>query len=86
MFRFHPKRRWRFDFLLTDEDGKQCAVEVEGLTKTGGRHQIISGYQSDCEKYNEAALLGYTVFRFTRNQILDGTMIDTIERYFNESE
>ena len=85
--RFHPKRRWRFDFLVTHlESGKQCAVEIEGLTNDGGRHQRMQGYQKDCEKYNEAALLGYTVFRFTRDQVLNGEMLDVISRFFHESK
>ena len=85
--RFHPKRRWRFDFLVNNiRNEKQCAVEIEGLTNNGGRHQKMQGYQKDCEKYNEAALLGYTVFRFTRDQVLNGEMLDVISRFFHESK
>ena len=68
------------------ESGKQCAVEIEGLTSNGGRHQRMQGYQKDCEKYNEAALLGYTVFRFTRDQVLNGEMLNVISRFFHESK
>ena len=46
-FRFHPKRRWRFDFAWPDE---KFAVEIEGLTHSGGRHQRMDGFLRDAEK------------------------------------
>ena len=86
-FRFHPERRWRFDFLVTDsQKGKKCAVEIEGLTRSGGRHQRVEGYGKDCEKYNEAVLLGYTVFRFSGKQVYGGQMLDVISRFFDENK
>ena len=36
-----------------------------------GRHTRGAGYSKDCEKYNRAALLGYTVLRYTTNQVRD---------------
>lgn len=60
--RFHPKRRWRFDFAWPD---LKVAVEVEGGIWRGGRHQTPSGYRADCEKYNAATLLGWRVLRLT---------------------
>lgn len=66
-------RRWRFDFA---HEPTRVAFEIEGGVWTGGRHTRGSGYSKDCEKYNEAALAGWTVFRIT------GAMITTpnIER------
>lgn len=55
-FRFHPSRRWRFDWCWPTA---KVAVEIEGR----GRHQTVIGYRRDCEKYNEAARLGWTVLR-----------------------
>jgi len=75
--RFHPERRWKFDFALV---GCQVAVECEGGTRSGGRHVRGTGFEKDCEKYAEAAVLGWTVLRFTWNQIKSGYAIDTIER------
>ena len=60
-FRFHPSRKWRFDFAFAD---KKIAVEVEGNAwnvRGGGRHM----QDGDLEKYNQAALLGWRVFRFS---------------------
>lgn len=64
--RFHPTRRWRFDFAHPEA---KVAVEVEGGQWTGGRHTRGAGYQADCEKYNEAQMLGWVVFRLTGSQI-----------------
>ena len=50
-YRFHPIRRWRFDFAWPDQ---LIAVEVDGNawhTKGGGRH----GTDKDREKINAAA-------------------------------
>ena len=59
---FSPKRRWRFDFA---HKPSLVAVEIEGGVWSGGRHTRGSGYVKDCEKYNEAALTGWTVLRLT---------------------
>jgi hypothetical protein len=56
------ERRWRFDYAWPKG---LVAVEYEGLGNTPGRHQRITGYSNDCEKYNAAQLLGWTVLRFT---------------------
>lgn len=55
--KFHPTRRWRFDFAWPNE---KLAVEIEGR----GRHQTFIGFRNDCEKYNAALLLGWRVLRF----------------------
>jgi very-short-patch-repair endonuclease len=69
-FMFHPKRKWRFDFAFP---GDKIAIECEGGVFTGGRHVSGSGMSKDCEKYNEAALLGWKVLRFTAPMIRDKT-------------
>ena len=53
-YRFHPDRQWRFDFAWPLE---KVAVEIEGLLFDGkARHQTVSGFLGDAEKY-EAALV-----------------------------
>ena len=76
-YRFHPTRRWRFDFAAVD---LQIGIEVEGGTWTGGRHVRGSGFEADCEKYNAAALLGWRVLRFTGAMVNDGRAVATIEK------
>lgn len=67
-YRFHSGRRWFFDYAAPDI---KVAIEVEGGTWVSGRHSRGAGYARDCEKYNNAALLGWTVFRFTTDMIGD---------------
>ena len=73
---FHPKRRWRFDFAWPE---RKVAVEVEGGTWSDGRHTTGSGFEKDCEKYNQATLLGWKVFRFTSGMIESGEAIKLIQ-------
>ena len=67
--RFHPTRRWRLDLAWPD---LLVACEVEGGTWSGGRHTRGSGFETDCEKYNAAALLGWLVLRVTGKMVRDG--------------
>lgn len=61
-YRFHPKRRWRFDFAHPET---MVAIECEGGIWNDGRHTRGIGYSNDCQKYNAAQLLGWRVFRLT---------------------
>jgi very-short-patch-repair endonuclease len=61
-WRFHPVRRWKFDFAWVD---KMVAVECEGGTWSGGRHVRGKGFEGDCWKYSNAAVLGWKVLRVT---------------------
>lgn len=61
-YRFHPDRKWRFDFAFPD---LKIAIECEGAVYSRGRHTRGSGYIADTEKYNEAAILGWIVLRYT---------------------
>ena len=65
--RFHPIRRWRFDYSVPIA---KIAVEYDGhggFVKAGGvsRHGSITGMTGDCEKYNHARIQGWNVLRFT---------------------
>ena len=72
-YRFHPTRRWRFDFAIPEE---KVAVEVEGGVWTGGRHTDGSGFVKDMEKYNEATMRGWAVLRVQPKNLL--TIIHTV--------
>jgi hypothetical protein len=77
-FAFHPERKWRFDYLIVkpeDANRATCAVEIEGgiWSRNVGRHNRASGYIKDLIKYREAAALGYKVYRFSTDEVLDGT-------------
>ena len=64
--RFHTTRRWRFDRAYVEQ---KIAVEVEGGIWSKGRHSRGKGFSEDCTKYNNAAALGWTVFRITTEHI-----------------
>ncbi|MFC3107414.1 hypothetical protein ACFOFO_05490 [Undibacterium arcticum] len=74
-FKFHPSRKWRFDFAWPD---RKCAVELEGGIWTGGRHTRGSGVIGDMEKYNQAGALGWFVFRFDGGAVKRGEAIKFI--------
>jgi len=80
-YRFATPRRWRFDFAYP---GCKLAVEVEGGVWVNGRHTRGAGYQSDCEKYNAAALAGWRVLRFTTAMIRSGEALATLEQALAE--
>ncbi len=75
-YKFHPDRRWRFDFAWID---RKIACEIEGGIWFGGRHNRPVGYQKDLEKYNQATLLGWKVFRFTPQQFKNGEAAELLE-------
>lgn len=76
---FHPDRRWRFDYAWP---AHLIALEVEGLTHEGGRHQTIKGYSHDLEKYNAAGLTGWLVLRCTYKMLSDGTVYRLLDEAF----
>jgi len=82
-YRFHPDRKWRFDLCWP---GGWVAIEVEGGVWIRGRHTRGSGFVKDCEKYNEAAILGWCVLRVPAIMIKDGHALDFIKRALIQAE
>lgn len=82
-YKFHPTRKWRADFLIT---GTKILIEVEGGIWSGGRHTRGKGYLGDMEKYNSAAMMGFTVLRFSTEQVKAGVAIKQIEQLVGENE
>lgn len=76
-YRFHPTRKWRFDLAFPAE---KLAVEVEGGSWVRGRHTTGSGFEEDCRKYAEAAILGWRLIRVTGHLIESGEALAFIER------
>lgn len=77
-WRFHPTRKWRFDFIVNNK----LAIEVDGgnrMVRNGaavGSHTKAQDYM----KLNEAVILGWRVLRFTPAQVKSGYAIDAIRR------
>ncbi|OQC42289.1 MAG: hypothetical protein BWX64_00306 [Acidobacteria bacterium ADurb.Bin051] len=75
--RFHPSRRWRFDFAWPLE---RLAVEVQGGVWIAGRHSGGRGQIADCEKLAAAVLEGWRVLYVTSPHIRSGVALNWIAR------
>lgn len=76
---FCDGRKWRFDMAWPE---RMIAVEVEGGIYSGGRHTRPKGYESDCEKYSKASIMGWIVIRATGGMIKSGLAIKLINEAF----
>lgn len=90
-YRFAPPRLWKCDYAILQY---KIAVEVEGgafkvrryvskrtgqlVTTVGGRHNSAKGFIADMEKYNAYTLLGWSLLRYTPQQILTMQTINDI--------
>lgn len=75
--KFHPKRQWRFDFCIPTH---MIAIEVEGGAFTQGRHTRGAGFIGDMEKYNEAVILGWKIYRITPEMMVKTKTFDDLKR------
>ena len=76
-YKFHPTRRWKADFCWVKE---KLIVEVQGGIWIQGRHSRGGGYTKDCEKMNEAVLMGYKYLKVTKEHINSGQAILWVEK------
>lgn len=60
--RFHPTRKWLFDFAWPEQ---KVALEVDGGVWSRGRHTRGAGFLRDMEKINTATVMGWRVVRCT---------------------
>ena len=67
-YKFHPERRWRFDFVLLPLTRK-IAIEIEGGIFNKGRHTRGKGFENDLIKYNQAVMDGWRVLRYSTGQV-----------------
>lgn len=78
-YRFHPVRKWRFDFAFLPY---RVALEVEGgiFIPGGGRHNRPVTMIKDQEKYNVAASMGWRVLKCQPKHLC---MADTVKLIFD---
>jgi very-short-patch-repair endonuclease len=81
-YKFHPTRKWRFDFAYPE---RKIAIEAEGGVWTNGGHNRGKIYTSNCEKYNAAALMGWCVLRYTTDMIAAGDVARDITELINRN-
>ena len=74
--RFHPVRRWRFDYAWPEQ---MVALEVDGGVWTGGRHTRGAGFLSDMEKLNAATVAGWRVVRVVPSKLCASATVGMLE-------
>lgn len=78
-YKFHPTRKWRIDLAWPEE---KLATEIEGGVWTRGRHTRPKGFLGDLQKYNNLTILGWSLLRFTPQQVRTGEALTLIEEWF----
>ena len=78
-FIFAPPRKWRSDWLVI---GTTILVEFEGglFAKRKGGHSSVTGILRDIEKYNAAAIGGWTLIRIAPNHVTSGQGLQWVEQ------
>jgi len=74
-YRFHPRRRWRFDFA---RPFYEIAVEVDGGVYSLGGHVRSRGFERDAEKRNAAAMAGWRELHFTPRHVESDLAVQAI--------
>lgn len=80
-YRFHPERRWRFDYAWPEA---RVAFEIEGGVFAYGRHNRPVGFIQDIEKYNEAAFSGWVIIRATPDMLNDLVFLNRLVHFVRE--
>lgn len=81
-YQFLKQRKWKVDYALPC---CKLAIEIEGGTWIGGGHSRGSGMNEDMEKYNNLAILGWRLLRFTPNNLKDNSYLDIFEKYMDNN-
>ena len=82
-YRFHSKRRWRFDYAWP---ATRVALEIEGGVWVRGRHIRPAGFLKDIEKYNAATCMGWAVLRCVPDLVTSEETISSIRTLQERSE
>jgi len=84
-YKFHPERKWRVDLCWPEQ---KLALEIEGGTfkEKGGHRGSISGYLKDIEKYNTLSIHGFSLLRFTPQQMESCEAYDSLREWFKKNK
>lgn len=80
-FRFHPTRRWRWDYCWPE---RMLAVEVDGGLFIQGRHSQGAGRERDLEKHAEGIAMGWRVLVVSPRMVNDGRLLAWLERLLTQ--
>lgn len=84
-YKFHPTRKWRFDFAWPSPIGKPgVALEIDGGVFVQGGHTRGKGYENDRIKDGEATVLGWRVLRVSTGQLAKGVCWPWLESLFKK--
>ncbi|MGE0227776.1 MAG: endonuclease domain-containing protein [Dehalococcoidia bacterium] len=78
-----PGRRFKADFAFPE---LRLLIEVQGGVYTGQAHGSVSGVLRDNERLNLATLHGWSVLRFTPDDVASGAALTAIEDYLEAVE
>ncbi len=78
-YKFHLTRRWKMDCAWPSH---RICLEILGGGWVQGRHTRGAGFESDCEKFSEAASMGWRVMLVTYKQLRDGKVYGWLDRVF----
>ena len=79
-YKFHPERKWRFDFMLNNDCFYLLALEINGGNWAGGRHVRPAALIKEYEKLNSAVLLGWRVLLVTPEDVTSGRALELVRR------
>ena len=82
-YKFHPERKWRFDFFIECHSwsfARPVALEINGGNWAGGRHVRPAALIKEYEKLNEATLLGWRVLLVTPEDVTSGRALELVGR------
>lgn len=85
-YRFHPTRKWRFDFAWPYKTPSLAgcvgvSLEIDGGVWARGRHTRGKGFIADQEKMNAAIELGWAVLRCVPADVKSGAIFTTLKRF-----
>jgi len=78
-YKFNPDKPWRFNFCWEKE---KFAVEIY----KGGNHVRSGGITRECEKYNDAVLLGWRILLVTKSQVKSEQVLEWIREAISEGK
>lgn len=76
-YRFHPERRWRFDFAWPDS---KVAIEVQGGLFVMGRHTRGAALRKEHEKLNAAAAKHWGILYLEPQNLCLAETVELIKR------